>query len=424
MASICDDPGGRKRVLFNGQDGLRRPIRLGKMSRKQADSFKIRLENLIADRNAGHAPSVELAAWIRGLDSVIRRRLVAAGLLSDDGLANVKLGGLLDHFFAGLVVKSSTVVVYRQASRNLLEFFTKDRLVRKIRPLDADKWRQYLVQCELAQPTISKRVKTARQIFKRALKWKMITENPFEDVKAGSQTNKSRMYFISRKDADKVLAACPDAQWRLIFVLSRFGGVRCPSETLALKWSDVDWERSRLRIPSEKTEHLEGHDCRWIPMFPELRPHLMEVFDKAEEGTEYVITRYRVQNENLRTQFQRIVCNAGLTPWAKPFHNLRSTRETELAEIYPIHVVCAWLGNSRAVAQDHYLQVTESHFARAIREAAQNPAQQGAESARKDSRSSNPQKQNRPVLPSDSASCDSVQDFDMTPTGFEPVSRP
>jgi len=424
MASICEDPGGRKRILFNGQDGVRCAIRLGKMSRKQADSFKIRLETLIADRIAGHGQSAELAEWIRGLDSVIRGRLVAVGLLNDDGLANVRLGALLDHFFAGLAVKPSTVVVYQQARRNLLEFFGKDRLVRKVRALDADKWRQYLVQCNLAQATISKRVKTARQIFKRALKWKMISENPFEEVKAGSQTNKSRMYFIPRKDADRVLGACPDAQWRLIFVLSRFGGVRCPSETLAIKWSDVDWERSRLRIPSEKTEHLEGHDCRWIPMFPELRPHLMEVFDKAEEGTEYVITRYRVQNKNLRTQFRRIVRKAGLTPWAKPFHNLRSTRETELAEIFPIHVVCAWLGNSRAVAQDHYLQVTESHFARAVREAAQNRAQQGAELTRTDSFKPNGEKQNRPDLPSDSASCDWVQDNPMTPTGFEPVSRP
>jgi len=424
MAAICDDPDGRKRIVFKGRDGVRRAIRLGKMSRKQAESFKIRLEHLIADRNAGHAQSVELAEWIRSLDAVIRRRLAGAGVIEADNLSNVTLGSLLDHFFAGLAVKPTTVVVYEQSRRNLLEFFGQDRLVRTIRPLDADKWRQFLVHEGLALATISKRVKTARQIFKRAVKWKMIVENPFEDVKAGSQTNKSRMYFLSGEDAAKVLAACPDAQWRLIFVLSRFGGIRCPSETLAIKWSDVDWERSRLRIPSQKTEHLEGHDCRWIPMFPELRPHLMEVFEEAEEGAEYVITRYREENENLRTQFQRIVVKAGLTPWRKPFHNLRSTRETELAEIFPIHVVCAWLGNSRAVAQDHYLQVTESHFARAIREAAQNPAQQGAELARKDSHSSNPKKQNRPDLPSDSASCETVQDFDMTPTGFEPVSRP
>lgn len=51
--------------------------------------------------------------------------------------------------------------------------------------------------------------------------------------------------------------------------------------------------------------------------------------------------------------------------WPKPWHNLRSTRETELAETFPIQVVCDWIGNSQAVAREHYLQVTEEHFDRA-----------------------------------------------------------
>src|SRR4029450_1282855 len=62
-------------------------------------------------------------------------------------------------------------------------------------------------------------------------------------------------------------------------------------------------------------------------------------------------------------------------PWPKLFHNLRASRQTELAERYPIHVRCAWLGNSAAVAKEHYLQVTEAHY----QQAAQIPAQSGAE---------------------------------------------
>ena len=27
-----------------------------------------------------------------------------------------------------------------------------------------------------------------------------------------------------------------------------------------------------------------------------------------------------------------------------------------------MHVVCAWIGNSEAVAREHYLQVTDAHF--------------------------------------------------------------
>jgi hypothetical protein len=84
-----------------------------------------------------------------------------------------------------------------------------------------------------------------------------------------------------------------------------------------------------------------------VPIFPVLLPHLREAFEEAEPGAEFAITRYR---------------ETGL--------NLRSTRETELCETWPEHVVCAWLGHPQSVARKHYLQVTEKHFA----EAAQQPS--------------------------------------------------
>jgi hypothetical protein len=62
---------------------------------------------------------------------------------------------------------------------------------------------------------------------------------------------------------------------------------------------------------------------------------------------------------------------AGVKPWPKLFQNLRSTRETELARDYPMHVVCDWIGNSQAIAAKHYLQVTEDDFQKAT----QNPTQ-------------------------------------------------
>src|SRR5262249_45065918 len=93
------------------------------------------------------------------------------------------------------------------------------------------------------------------------------------------------------------------------------------------------------------------------------------------EGAIYVISRYRDTNQNLRTRFAKIIRRAGLTPWPKLFHNLRASRQTELVERYPIHVVCAWLGNTAAVAAEHYLQVTEDHF----QSAAQIPAQSATE---------------------------------------------
>jgi integrase len=93
-----------------------------------------------------------------------------------------------------------------------------------------------------------------------------------------------------------VLDKCPDAQWKLLFALSRYGGLRCPSEHLALTWGDVDWEQNRIRVTCSKTEHHEGRGERFVPIFPELRPYLMAVLEEigfSAAAGEPMITRYR-----------------------------------------------------------------------------------------------------------------------------------
>jgi len=156
------------------------------------------------------------------------------------------------------------------------------------------------------------------------------------------------------------------------------------------------------------------------------------VFEQAEPGTAHVITRYRNANANLRTQLQRIIHKAGLTPWPRLFHNLRSTRQTELAETFPGHVVCAWIGNTEKVAQNHYLQVTDAHFAQAVIEpvkdqpgnsAAQNPALSEAVSVGMSKEATQDTNEKRPVLPSDSDSSRYFPNNQVAATGLEPVTR-
>lgn len=68
--------------------------------------------------------------------------------------------------------------------------------------------------------------------------------------------------------------------------------------------------------------------------------------------------------------------------WPRLFHNLRSSRETELLESFPVHVVAQWMGHDAKVSLKQYAQTTEDHFDRATSgaesgaRAAQNQAQQ------------------------------------------------
>ena len=383
MASVSTNRQNKSRmILFVGPDKRRHRIRLGKVTKKQADAAKGYIEDLVACKLTGEAMSRATADWLARISPVARERIERTGLIEPQ----VCRGGMaLDEWLRQHIQSRKGIIATRteenceQARKNLLECFGADKPLASFTAGDGDEFRLFLVRKKLAEGTIRRRCGRARQFFTAALKHDLIDMNPFDGVPCKSVANPSRFHYVTRAEAEKVLDACPDVEWRLIFALSRFGGLRCPSETLSLRWGDIDWAHNRMRVPSPKTAHLPGRESRLIPLFPELQPLLQEAFEEAEPGSEYVISRYRRKRANLRTGLTRIIRAAGLEPWEKLFQNCRSTRQTELGDDHPPHVVCAWIGNSEPVAMKHYLQVREEDFRRATEKAAHKAAQHTSE---------------------------------------------
>jgi len=394
MASIGNDKGGLRRIKFvDPVDGKRKTIRLGKVPQRAAESIKYRVEQLLESLNLNRPMDADLAKWVADLEPGMAKKLANVGLIPEpEAKAATSLGPFLRAYLDSQAdLKSATKIVRGQVIRDLNEFFGESCDVRTILPGHADDFKQWLVG-RLASTTIHKRLQVARWFFKAMCRRKLISENPFEGVNAPATGIKDRQQFVTREEITRVLEACPDHHWRTIVVLSRFGGLRCPSEVLSLRWQDIDWDTNRIVVTSPKTEHHPGKASRTIPLFAELRPYLEEAFELAPEGAEYVVDeKYRKaamgpagwMNANLRTTFGKIVKRAGLEPWPRLFHNLRASRETELAETYPIQVVTDWLGNTPKVALKHYLMTIDEHFEAAVKgtsglpqKAAQNPAQQ------------------------------------------------
>jgi len=245
-------------IQFMAADGKRRTIRLGKMSRRQSESVKVRVEPLVASHLTGHAVDDETARWISDLDRQMAEKLARVGLIPE--VEKMCLGPFLDRYFSSRQdVKPATLTVWQHTRRNLTEFFGEGRTLKSITRGDAEEWRLSLVTGGLAESTIRKRCGFAKQFMVTAVKHELISSNPFEDLKSGAVANPSRYYFVTRQEADRVLEACPDAEWRLLFALSRYGGLRCPSEHLALRWEDVDWDRSRITVRSRKTEQQSAN---------------------------------------------------------------------------------------------------------------------------------------------------------------------
>jgi len=363
MAHVSIEKNGRASIQFRHPNGKRHTLRLGKVSKRLAEGVLFRVKEIVAALRTGQAVSADTAAWLGTLTAQLHGRFAKVGLATPREVTTETPTVGLDQFLKDYIegrakLRPNTVRNLQQSRRMLVEHFGKGRAVQGISSGDADSFKEWML-ARYSKVTVAREVIRARQFFKAAVRRGLIPVNPFSDVRGGSQENASRNFFVTREVANAVLAACPDNEWRLIISLSRDCGLRCPSETLELKWSDIDWEQGRIVIRESKTR------ARTIPLFAELRPHLEQAFEEAPAGASYVIRRYRGGNCNLRTQFLRILARAGLTAWPRLFHNLRASRETELVREFPIHVVCKWIGNSMKVAQKHYLQITDADYEKA-----------------------------------------------------------
>ncbi len=422
MATVARTKSGSRRVLYvDPRDGQRKTLWLGQCSERVAQGVSGKLQDLLNAVALGMSPDPGVLRWLELLSDDFHGKLADAGLVSPRQTA--RLGEFLTSYRESRSdAKPQTRIHWGHTIRNLLDFFGPEKRLRDVTEQDAREFRNYLVGQELAEATIRRRTGLARQFFGVARKRKLISTNPFKQdgLPTSVGGNASRRFFVSREMTEQILQACPDAEWRLLVCLARYGGLRTPSESLRLRWRDVDIERNRFTATSPKTEHHAGHESRIVPLFPEVADALDEAFTTAPEGAEFCVTRYRLNTLNLRTQFNRIIRRAGLQPWPRLWQNLRSSRQSELCGEFPEHVVCSWLGNSKAVAREHYLQVRESDFERAVSRAHQTthslheppcttvqaPPTEGHENA---------------DLPHDTPLCMTAQTGGMGRVGFEPT---
>jgi len=378
MVTLSRDKWGAFEAQFTWPDGSAVSIPLGRLSERQAENVRYYVERLIVSSETAAIPSPVTTEWIARAPEELRKHLEWLGLVE---VANRRRIPTLAEWLQEYIdsrsdVRPATRVLYRKTERYLLRFFGGEIRIDRITPADAKGFHIWMKTTRgLSDATACLHCHKAKQFFRAAAKRRLIIENPFAGLRLGRATNPRRLCFVTREEAEAVLKIFPTAEWRLIFALCRYGGLRCPSEVTRLRWEDVDWARKRFTVHGPKTERYRDGGVRQVPIFPELLPHLQALLKQAKKGAEYVITRYRRPDQNLGTYLRSIVLRAGLKPWPRLTRNLRSTRETELAEDYPLHVVAAWMGHTRRIATKHYLQATESHYEKAAADTRPSPSE-------------------------------------------------
>ncbi len=383
----------RKRLIFKMPHGGRQAIHLGNIRKQIAREIGEHVDHLVRCIQTGEEPKRRTVEWVVGIQAdwpELAARLTTLGLLNNGARADEVFADFVDEYILSRKdVKPGTTKVWKQTATKIRAFFERRTLknLTKKDGKDFDRWLKTpkaLGGAGHKASAAGKHLSFARGFLNEAVDAEIIAANPFRKVKADRTIDKSRQRFVAAETIEKVISLAPDAEMRAIIALSRWGGLRTPSEPFALQWRHIDWERRRINVQAPKTEKV-GKPTREIPLFPELVPYLLDLQETADDVSPdaFIIARRRLTTDaNIRRRMMHLVAKAGFETWPKIFHNLRASRQTELEERFPRKTVCEWMGNSEDIADRHYLQVMDSHFDDASSGATRNPTRNGEESRR------------------------------------------
>lgn len=373
MAQLCNYPGGRKAIQWAAPDGKRKTLRLGKISKNNAEIFRHRVELILSSQVMGLALDPDTSAWAARVQEPIRSRMIRCGLFIGEAKPRKNSMTFIDYVNAYIekrssAVKPATRIVWKTASDAFAKTIPPGMSLQQLHAGHAQDWIDAMRTAKLKPTTIHKRLSFVKQFLDHAVDSRLIPSNPFESVKVVRPREKTNVEVT--RDQIAALLAVLDPTWQAIVALCRFGGLRCPSEVLSLRWEHIDLESNVMRIPEPKNEHHEGRGMRVCPLFADLRPYL----EKLPRG-EYVIDKpeYRARamkatgwaNANLRTYLLNKMEEHGLAPWPRLFHSMRASRQTELERQFGITAACAWIGNTPQVARASYLLVTSDEWQKA-----------------------------------------------------------
>jgi integrase len=271
----------------------------------------------------------------------------------------------------------STRIEYERTLRFLNEFLGRRMIVSKITSLDARRFLAWYREREHrdrtpAPATVNKVLRECKRIFREAIACSLIRENPFHEMRQEKVGQRSWQY-VSPARCRMLIEVSPSLRWQGLITLGYCCGLRL-GEALNLTWSDVDFERSEVRVVrKDASEHRaawtpKDKDMRILPL-PTLAVNVLaELQLAAADGQEYVFVNGkgpakgdRVKPQNIWRDFQTIREKAGLPKCS--FHDLRKSYCTNLANAVPLHVVQELAGHADIrTTRKHYLKVRDEQI--------------------------------------------------------------
>lgn len=241
---------------------------------------------------------------------------------------------------------------------------------------------------EIAAKTVNNTLCCLSTCLKDAVTLGKIASNPCEHVQRLPEPHVERDW-LRRAEIPRYLDACP-APYRPLAELLIATGMRI-SEALALRWDDVDFERSVIRVHRQTTPHGDSHTknrrFRSVSVGERMHGLLRDLYARQSERYDHDLTRHHLFPTPIRpaaSKLRRQHTNITVKPidrstvsrdWHKealkdaglrdmPLHSLRHTAAASwLLAGQPLIYVQRQLGHSSITTTERYYGHLEQTFA-------------------------------------------------------------
>ncbi len=210
--------------------------------------------------------------------------------------------------------------------------------------------------------TVKNRLVIARSLYRWAVRQGAVKTDPTQEVKIG-RAPEIEPETLTNAQLRKVLAACATDREYTIFHLLAYTGLR-REEVLTLKWQDVNWETSELKVVGKFGK------LRRVPIHPALGEALITAQTRSRIGQLYVVEssrKSRISQAHFHKIWSEVLDRAGVE-LKQPAHAFRKTVATVLyehgvREDY-IDKILGWAPSG--VRQKHYSRVADDSIHEAI----------------------------------------------------------
>ena len=198
-------------------------------------------------------------------------------------------------------------------------------------------------------------------IFQRARKVYGLASNPVSDVERPSQSRSGDIEVFSPEEVWELVRAASSEQDGAIFLTAAFTGLR-HGELLALRWRDVDFAGSVIRVRASYASGAlttpKSGKVRSVPLAPEVVKALARLSQRERfTGDDELVFAGEagafLDGSALRRRYKAALKRAKLRPLR--FHDLRHTFGTRMIAKADIRRVQEWMGHADIQTTMRYL---------------------------------------------------------------------